>query len=94
MEPYLSLFRVDTDTGSLSNTDGIMGPVQDFLAEGKVCVPAPTVTEGTNVLLSGVIFFFLFFCGLNSLEVLFFYGVLIFFVCVSLCLFVCVVLCM
>lgn len=36
MEPYLSLFRVDEESGSLTNTDGIMGPPSEFLAEGKV----------------------------------------------------------
>ena len=36
MEPYLSLFRVDEESGSLTNTDGPVGPPKDFLAEGKV----------------------------------------------------------
>ncbi|CAM9705762.1 unnamed protein product [Pylaiella littoralis] len=36
VEPYLSLFRVDEASGSLSNTDGAMGPPSEFLAEGKV----------------------------------------------------------
>lgn len=36
MEPYLSLFRVDEESGSLTNIDGPAGPPKDFLAEGKV----------------------------------------------------------
>lgn len=36
VEPYLSLFRVDEESGSLSNTDGVMGTPSDFLAKGKV----------------------------------------------------------
>lgn len=36
MEPYLSLFRVDTTTGFLKNTDGVSAPVDQFLSEGKV----------------------------------------------------------
>ncbi|CAM9518703.1 unnamed protein product [Ectocarpus sp. 12 AP-2014] len=36
VEPYLSLFRVDEETGSLSNTDGVMGTPSEFLAKGKV----------------------------------------------------------
>eukprot|EP00752_Nemacystus_decipiens_P006623 g5954.t1 len=36
VEPYLSLFRVDEASGSLTNTDGLMGPPKEFLAQGKV----------------------------------------------------------
>lgn len=36
VEPYLSLFRVDEESGSLTNTDGVMGSPSEFLAKGKV----------------------------------------------------------
>lgn len=35
VEPHLSLFRVNTDTCYLSNTDGV-GNADEFLREGKV----------------------------------------------------------
>lgn len=46
VEPYLSLFRVDTSTGNLSNTDGVNRSPVEYLQEGKV----------------GSYFLFFFFC--------------------------------
>lgn len=36
INPFLNLFRVDTETDTLKNADGVVGPPQEFLKQGKV----------------------------------------------------------